>query len=106
MDRRSYQPASPPHPATCQAPASLSISGVPRGHAIEEHMLEPQPTPNAPIGMAGMAASQPRWAGTIAALKPTEVHHVQWHLLRLEADCRRARFGNPASDGFSGLCCP
>ncbi|MEM9358393.1 MAG: GNAT family N-acetyltransferase [Pseudomonadota bacterium] len=43
-----------------------------------------------------------RWGGTIRKIWPMESKKFRDHLLRLDADSRRMRFGNAVSDSFIG----
>lgn len=51
-------------------------------------------------GSGAAAAAHEQWQATIRELPASQLYHLQWHLLRLETDCRRSRLGNPASDVF------
>jgi len=44
--------------------------------------------------------SQSQWAGTIRKLWPTELNKFRDHLLRLDKQARRLRFGHGVSDDF------
>jgi RimJ/RimL family protein N-acetyltransferase len=41
-----------------------------------------------------------RWLGSILEVQVCQLRQFQWHVLRLEDDCRHSRFGNAESDSF------
>ena len=57
---------------------------------------QPSPVGLGPTALENVIA----WQGSVRALAPAQIHHFQWHLLRLEDGCRRSRFGSPTSDAF------
>ena len=63
-------------------------------------MLDHLPSPRTVSGIAAMHSADQCWEASIHELTATQLHLFRWHLLRLEGDCRRARFGNPTSDTF------
>ena len=61
-------------------------------------MLNAQPTTQGTNPTA--TAPRQQWEACIRALQPSQLHHFQWHLLRLADASRRSRFGCPTSDAF------
>jgi GNAT superfamily N-acetyltransferase len=47
------------------------------------------------------SASLAHWEGTVRELRPTQLYHYQWHLLRLEVGWHGVPCNNPPSGAFS-----
>lgn len=63
-------------------------------------MLVTQTSGHAFDAPAAAPAPQQPWLDNVRELQVSQLHHFQWHLLRLEDGCRRSRFGSPTSDAF------
>jgi GNAT superfamily N-acetyltransferase len=63
-------------------------------------MLDHLLAPRMGTGMAAVHSADECWDADIRELTATQLHLFRSHLLRLQGDCRRARFGNPTSDIF------